>query len=379
MKKLLFVLLPLLLLQGCSSNPEAVEPVDLPKFKKTFDVDRLWHRGAGIGNRNGSLMLAPVVTEQHLYSADLRGRLYCFDRANGKKLWRRDVGLRVGGIGAGYGYLIVGTRDGDAVALDASSGEEKWRVRLSSEVLAAPAISADKVVFQTLDGRVVAMNPDTGDQLWSYEEVVPILTLRGTSSPLITNGRVYTGYASGKVVALDESTGVPVWERRVAEPTGRSELDRLIDVDANIIVEGGGVFAVTFQGKLAVLDDETGRPFWDKDMSSYQQISSSAGTLFISDDHARVWSVDQRTGSALWKSEALYGRILNGTAIQKGLVVTGDREGYLHWFDAIDGKIVARRFFDADGFAAPPVVYDDILYVLSGDGELAAYSIESLN
>ena len=286
--------------------------------------------------------------------------------------------MRVGGIGAGYGYLIVGTRDGDAVALDAVSGEEKWRVRLSSEVLAAPAISADKVVFQTLDGRVVALNPDTGDQLWSYEEVVPILTLRGTSSPLITNGRVYTGYASGKVVVLDEATGVPVWERRVAEPTGRSELDRLVDVDANIIVEGGGVFAVTFQGKLAVLDNETGRPFWDKDMSSYQQISSSAGTLFISDDHARVWSVDQRTGSALWKSEALYGRVLNGTAIQKGLVVTGDREGYLHWLDAIDGKIVARRFFDADGFAAPPVVYDDTLYVLSGDGELAAYSVESL-
>ena len=376
MKKRLAILLAAFALQACSSNPDAIEPVPLPKFEKRFDVDRLWHRDVGFGNRGGAQVLTPVATERWLITADLYGRLQSFERNKGKKHWRRDLEMNIGAVSAGYGYLMVGTRDGALLALDLETGEERWRARLSGEVLAPPAIDADMVVVQTLDGRVSALKLESGDQLWGYEEVVPVLTLHGTSSPLITNGRVYAAFASGKVVVLDQGTGVPIWERRVAEPTGRSEMDRLIDVDANLIVEAGGVFAVTYQGKVAVLDDESGRPFWDKEMSSYQQMSSSAGTLFIADDHARVWCIDQRTGAAQWKTESLYGRELNGTAIQRGLVVTGDAEGYLHWLDAIDGKLVARRFFDADGFAAPPLVYDDTLYVLSSDGELAAYSIE---
>jgi len=377
-KYLYAVLISALLLQGCNSNPNAIEPSPLPDYDKRFDVDRLWQRDVGVGNKRGTLMLTPVATERWLFTVDANGRLHSFDRNTGKKHWRKELGMRAGGLAAGYGYLIVGTRDGDALALDLETGEQRWKARLSSEVLASPAIDADMVVVQTLDGRVTALRLDTGEHLWSYEEVVPVLTLHGTSAPLIREARVYSAFASGKVVVLEKATGVPVWERRVAEPSGRSEMDRLIDVDANLIVEAGGVFAVTYQGKVAVLDDESGRPFWDKDLSSYQQISSSAGTLFISDDHARVWCIDQRSGSAQWKNEALYGRGLNGTAVQKGLVVSGDDDGYLHWFDSIDGKLVARRFFDADGFAAPPLVYDDILYALSGDGELAAYSIEAL-
>lgn len=380
MKKLLLTALPLVaLLQACSgAPPDAVEPTPLASFEKAFDVDRLWRRDAGFGNLRGSLMLPPVVTDRFVYTVDIRGRLQCIERKSGKKQWRRDLDLRVGGMNVGYGMIVLGTRDGDALALDADSGEEKWRARLSSEVLAAPALSADKVLVQTIDGRLHALELDTGASRWTYEETVPVLTLRGTSSPVPTGGRVYAAYASGKVVALDGDSGIPVWERRVAEPSGRSELDRLVDIDANLVVENGGVFAVTFQGKVAVLDEASGRPFWDKDMSSHLRISSSAGSLFVADELARVWSLDQRSGAALWKNEALYGRELNGTAIQRGLVVTGDSEGYLHWLDTIDGRIVARRFFDADGFAAPPVVYDDILYVLSGDGELAAYRVDPL-
>ena len=149
-----------------------------------------------------------------------------------------------------------------------------------------------------------------------------------------------------------------------------------MDVNANMLVENGGVFTATFQGQLSVLDWENGRPYWSKDISSHQTISSYLGTLFVADDEGLVRAAEQRSGSFLWQQDKLYGRRLTGTAVQDGLVVVGDFEGYLHWMDADTGELVARYRHDRDGFSSTPVVVDDVLYALSADGKLAAYRIE---
>src|SRR5690606_5978631 len=175
-KNLLLPVLPFIaLLQACSSaRPDAVEPTPLASFEKAFDVDRLWHRDAGFGNRRGSLMLPPVVTDRFVYTVDVRGRLQCFERETGKKRWRRDLGFRVGGMGVGDGMIELGTRDGDAVGLDGDGGAGKWRARLSSEVLAAPTLTGDKVLAQTIDGRLHALEAEGGAPRWVYEETVPV-------------------------------------------------------------------------------------------------------------------------------------------------------------------------------------------------------------
>jgi outer membrane protein assembly factor BamB len=142
-----------------------------------------------------------------------------------------------------------------------------------------------------------------------------------------------------------------------------------------LIVEGGGVFAVAFQGKVGVADQVNGRQYWAKEMSSAQVISASGGRLFVADDNGVVWSVDQRTGSIIWKQDKLYGRRLTGTAVQGELVAVGDFEGYLHWMNTDDGTLLARKRHDRDGFAGTPVSFDDTLYVLSYDGKLAAYGL----
>ena len=273
--------------------------------------------------------------------------------------------------------MLYGTREGDVVALDSDDGEQLWRTEVSSEVLAAPTSNGGLVVAQTIDGHVLGLDGSSGEQLWDYETTVPNLTLLGGAQPVIVNGRVYAGFASGKVAAIEADTGAPLWERRVAEPSGRSELDRLVDVNANMLVENGGVFTATFQGQLSVLDWENGRPYWSKDLSSHQTISSYLGTLFVADDEGLVRAAEQRSGSFLWQQDKLYGRRLTGTAVQDGLVVAGDFEGYLHWMDADTGELVARYRHDRDGFSSTPVVVDDVLYALSADGKLAAYRIEA--
>lgn len=372
---LLPVLLAGTMLAGCSSNPNAIEPNDLPDFKASYKVKRLWKEGVGDGIEDSQLTLRPAVTAQQVVAGDVFGRVYAISREKGKRQWKVKTGDRIaGGFYAGYGQVLYGTREGMAVALSAETGETLWRTPLSGEALAIPTSDGSVAIFQTQDGHVTALNADSGQQLWDYETPVPTLTLRGLAQPTIANGKVYAGFANAKLAALDLQTGAPVWEQRIAEPTGRSELDRLVDIDGNLIVEGGGVFAAAFQGKVAVADQENGRPYWAKDMSSAQVISVSGdGHLFVADDKGVVRAVDQRSGSVLWQQDKLYGRRLTGTAYQDGLVVIGDYEGYLHWLDGDDGSIVARKRHDRDGFAGTPVSYEDVLYVLSYDGKLAAY------
>ena len=371
-------LLGLVALAGCSSNPNAIEPNPLPEFEARYDVDRLWRSGAGDGVDETAMTLTPAVTNQQVFAADIHGRVYAFDRENGKRQWRSKTEDRIsGGLYAGYGQVLYGTREGEVVALNSDDGDTLWRSEVSSEVLAAPTSNGGLVVAQTIDGHVLGLDGATGEQIWDYETTVPNLTLLGGAPPVIVNGRVYAGFASGKVAAIEADTGAPLWERRVAEPSGRSELDRLVDVNANLLVENGGVFTATFQGQLSVLDWENGRPYWSKDISSHQVISSYLGTLFVADDEGLVRAAEQRSGSFLWQQDKLYGRRLTGTAVQDGLVVVGDFEGYLHWMDTDTGELVARYRHDRDGFSSTPVVVDDVLYALSADGKLAAYRIEA--
>lgn len=375
------LLLPLLLaglvLAGCSSNPNAIEPNDLPDFEASYKVKRLWSEGVGDGLQDSQLTLRPAVTSLQVVAGDVEGRVYAINRETGKRQWRVKTGDRIaGGFYTGYGMVLYGTREGMAVALDAETGDTLWKTQLTGEALAIPVSDGNLAIFQTQDGHIAALDAATGEQRWDFETPPPTLTLRGLAQPTIAGDKVYAGFANAKVVALDLSSGAPVWEKRIAEATGRSELDRLVDVDGNLIVEGGGVFAVSFQGKIGVLDADTGRLYWEKPISSAREISTSgAGSLFVADDVGVVRAVDQRGGTVLWKQDKLYGRRLTGTAYQGGLVAAGDFEGYIHWLNADDGSIVARKRHDGDGFAGTPVAYGDVLYVVGFDGKLSAYQL----
>ncbi|MCC1497298.1 outer membrane protein assembly factor BamB [Alcanivorax sp. 1008] len=372
------IVAPLVLLGACSSKPKEVEPTALTSFEREYRVDREWHRYSGLGSLRKPLRLEPALSEQYLYLGDMSGRVRALQRSSGRTVWLQNTELRIStGVRGGYGRLLLGTRDGEAVALSADDGSELWRTQLSGELLSRPATDGEVAIFQSQDGRVVALNAADGAVLWSFEVTVPVLTLRGLAEPLLVGNRVFAGTASGRVVALELVSGSPVWERRVAEPSGRSELDRLVDIDGNLVLENGGLFVSTFQGKLAVLDEDSGRVYWDFNISSANIMSSLGGVLFVADNQGVVRAIDQRTGNELWKQEGLIARKLTGTAIHNDLVVVGDRDGYLHWLDPQTGKFVARQRHDPDGFAATPMVYGDVLYAVSADGEVAAYRLKA--
>ena len=378
MRKLLLVivLIASYFLVACSTNPNAIEPNPLPDYDADYKVKKVWSRKAGKGIKKRFISLRPAVSEGGVYVADLNGKVTAYSADKGKRLWRHNTQDNVtGGLYAGYGVVIYGTREGEAVALSEEDGSELWRQQLSSEILAPPAANASMAVFQVQDDQVYALDIDSGEQLWQFEDQAPTLILRGSAIPVIAGDHVYAAFANGKVVALDGRTGSPLWERRVAEPQGRSELERLVDINNNLIVEGGGVFASSYQGSVSVLDEESGQTYWRKDMSTFDVMDSHLGVLYVADSKGNVWAIDQRSGDSLWRQDLLYGRNLTGVAIQDGQVVVGDKKGYLHWIDGDSGHITARRRHHRKGFASAPVSTGDMLYVYGRKGRLSAYRL----
>jgi outer membrane protein assembly factor BamB len=323
--------------------------------------------------------LVAEVRDGRVLVADREGLVEARDAATGKVLWKVETDLPLSaGPAAGEAILVVGTSDAELVGLDLSSGEEKWRQRASSEVLALPRVWGGTAVAHSIDGSLIALDADSGEQRWVYQLPVPTLTLRGSSAPVIGgSGLVISGFASGKLVALDMDTGRLVWETSVTAPSGRSELERMVDISADPVLYDGVLYVGTYQGDLAAVAEITGAVLWRRDLSCYAGLSVDWRRVYVTDSNDVVWAIDPRSGAALWKQDRMQRRRLSGPALVDDYVVVGDYEGYLHWLSKDDGEFVARTRVGSAPISTKPRVVDDIVYVYGDDGDLAALSIGS--
>ena len=362
---------------GCSSNStKELPPAELTKFSEEVRLDKQWSRSVGAGQGETWNQLELASEGDSLFAADIEGLVLAMNRETGKVLWKQELDLPVsGGVGAGYGLVLLGTLKGEVIALDSSSGEEKWRARVGGEVLSAPASNGNVVVVQTQDDRLIGLDAYDGRQLWRYDSTPAVLTLRGTGSPVVTNRLAVAGLSSGKVIAVDVERGIPVWEQRVAVPKGRTELERVVDIDGGLMLSGGTLYVVSYQGQLTALDLESGRPLWQREASSYVGVSSGFGNIYVSEATGTVEGIDERSTTALWSNDALARRQLTTPATLSSNVVVGDLEGYLHLLSQVDGRFVGRVRVDSDGLRARPLVVGDWLYAYGNSRKLVAYTL----
>lgn len=378
MRGLLIPLVVVALLAGCSSNKREniEEPAELAKLTPTINVDRVWERGIGKGEGRLGVRLTPALDTGRVYVADPKGNLSAFDAVSGSQAWRIDTGLRLsGGPGVGEDTLVVGTLDGEVIAFNPDSGTERWRSRVSSEVITAPVIGRGLVVVRSIDGRVFAFSIIDGERRWVHDRGIPALTLRGNSPPIFAEGLVLLGYDSGHIVALRGNDGTQLWEQTIALGEGRSELERMVDIDGAMAYEQGELYAAAFNAQVVGMSLEGGRPLWNREMSSYGGLVLDGERILLADRDSVIWALDRRTGAALWKQDMLTYRWLSGPVVHGGNVVFGDLEGYLHWFDLETGQPAARVRLDKDPIRGVPRVSAGMLYALSTGGKLGAYRI----
>src|SRR5450631_2745111 len=375
------VLLPLsfaalLLAAGCSKDKDVEPPATLVNFPNTLPVKKLWSEGVGGGKKQIKLRLGlgPAIDNGLVFAASHKGEIVAVALDTGRNVWVKKLKVPISaGPAAGSGIVVAGSSKGAVIALDGATGRQLWRSQINSELLSSPAISEKVVVIRSVDGRLHGIDTHTGKQLWSVEQQVPRLSLRGTAIPIVAKEVAISGFDNGKVMAVSLTTGDTVWDTALASPHGRTELDRLVDIDSAVRVVGDNVFAAGFQGRTAMMALDSGQIWWAHDMSSERGLSLDDDNLFVTQSDGIVVALRQRDGSEVWRNDKLMRRGLSAPAVTSTAVAVADYQGYLHWLDKKTGILVARQHVAKYRVSNPPVAVKDTVVVLTDSGSLATF------
>jgi outer membrane protein assembly factor BamB len=374
MMRVLAVAALAVLATACDKEKDVAPPAELVEFDPTVAVDRVWSTGTKGGDDVLRLGLRPAVAGDRAYVAGHGGDVRALELATGREVWRTSTDFELaGGPSTGEGIVVVGSLGGYLLALEADTGAKRWQVLTGGEVLAAPAIAGGLVVVRTVDGRLLALRAEDGVEAWNYEQPVPRLTLRGNGAPVIDGDMVFAGLDNGKVVALSLAAGELLWSTTVSPAQGRTEIERLVDIDSPVRVAGDDVFVVGYQGRVAMLARETGQLWWGRDLSSHRGLALDGDTLYVTTADSTVVALRRRDGTPVWSQDAMLRRSLTAPVLSEGALVVGDFEGYLHWLDAATGTLLARGKTGAGRMTNAPVAADGLLLLETDGGEVQAW------
>ena len=332
------------------SGPAKAKPAELVEFKPSASLAEAWKVETGDG---AGYLFSPQAEGDEVVAAG--GNVVVRIAApTGSLGWRTDTGLRLSaGAGAGRGLALAGGSEGELLALDLATGQPRWKAALSSEVTGQPVALADAVIARTVDGRVHGVALADGSRKWLYSRNLPSLSLRGSGGMAARDGVLYAGFPGGKLVALNPANGAQLWEATVALPRGATELERVADVMGDPVVDERQVCAVAYQGRLACFDRRNGSLLWSRDTSSNSGLAMDESNLYVTDDKDAVTAYDKKSGRGGWRQDKLSHRMVTAPLALGAWVVVADGEGYVHVLSADDGSFVARAKVDGSVRTAP--------------------------
>jgi outer membrane protein assembly factor BamB len=365
----------LCLLAACSKNKNPDQPAKLAPIKSTLRVERIWSDSvADRGAKRLRLGLGLALDGNRVFASGYRGEVAAFDLQTGHRLWRTNTKLPLGGGPAVRGNLVVvGATDGHVIALNAADGKPLWTVLINGSVIAPPAISDNVVAVRSIDGRLRALSPTDGHELWEAEQDVPSLSLRGTSTPLIVGDLIICGFDNGKILAVNAGDGSQVWLATVSQPHGRTEIERLADVDGPLKVADKDIYTVGYHGNVTMLALDSGQTWWSHKASSYRGLAVDKDAVYMSTADGQVVALNRSNGAVIWRQRALAYRGLTAVAVSDDAVITADFQGYIHFLDKRTGAFIARVRSGKLRISNPPIAAGDEVVVINDDGRINAY------
>jgi outer membrane protein assembly factor BamB len=375
---LIAIILPALLAACGGDKDNSDPPAELTAIQYDVPLQLNWAIETRAEKNRASYRLRPLLIGNSVYSIDTGGTIIGIDADKGRKLWKFDTDLApITGL-AGNGEILIATsQDGDIIAYRESDDKLEliWKTRVVSEIRATPVIDSDQVFVRSVDGQLRSLAIADGSEQWVVSRRVPALSLTGNSKPLVHGELVLAGFDDGKLIAYDRTTGKIRWESTISVPGGRTEIERLVDVDGNFVLRDGVIYVASFQGRLAAIQAVSGDLLWSREFSSYQPIAIDDDALYLSADNSHIWAIDRRTGTAFWKQDVLHARKITAPAIFGDNLVVADLDGYLHWFSKGEGTLLGRIRTSYTRNYVQPITWQNSVLTLDRQGLLASVSV----
>lgn len=381
-KTLLVGLVASVLLAGCSSEQDTIVMSPLPEVTNQFTPETVWDKSVGDGIGKYYSHLSPAWEGSSIYAADRNGLVKALDADSGVEIWSVNLAEKTGflsasipamlsgGLTVSGEHLYVGTERGMLIALNANDGEIAWTANAGGEVLSRPEVSEGLVLVHTGNGLLQAFDTATGEQRWSLNLDTPSLSVRGESAPAVAMGAAFVGGDNGRVSAVMLGQGQLIWQQRISQATGTTEISRLNDVDMTPVVADGRVYAIAYNGNLVAMDMRSGQILWKRDFGSVNELVLDGESLYVVDQNDNVYGLRAADGVTMWSQDKLLHRNLSAPELFNGYLVVGDGEGYLHWLDTSNGQFVAQNKLSSSGILSRPSVAGDKLMVQARDGRL---------
>ena len=386
LSKSLFISVFMFSLVGCSlfgKEEEIVQVSPSPTVNNQFSIQQVW-RNSTAGNTHIYSLLGPINYDNAVYVASRSGQVKAVDLSNGHTIWDKNLSqstlfssktaLFSGGVSADDKYVYIGSERAVVYALDRNDGNVIWEKPVRGEVLARPVSSADKLIIHTANGNLQALNRNTGADEWDVMLEVPPLSVRGNSTPIIAHGAAIFGDDTGHVNAYYINNGQLIWQQRISQPSGSTEIAKLNDVDSTPVIEGNLAYAIGYNGNVVALDLSNGQIVWRKEMGSTHSFVVDSQQLFVVDQNDNVRAVSKNGGAILWTQAGLLHRQLTDPVIYENYIVVGDFEGYLYWLDKDNGEIVAKTQVSSSGLISKPLVVDNKIVVQAKNGDIYAFT-----
>lgn len=349
-----------------------------------------WRRNIGVGNQKYERMVAgPVSGGGRVFAVDTKGTVTAVALNSGNQLWSRDLRdenehskVGFGGGAALYGNtLYVTSGYGFVVALDAETGREIWRYSGAVPFRGAPTATADRIFAVTHDNQMLALDPDNGSITWDQVGIAENAGMLGAASPAYDGTTLVTALSSGELIAMRGINGRILWQDALTSSRRLTPLATLTDIDGNPVIDGGKVYAVSHAGRMVAVDMRSGERSWEADVAGVSTPWVAGNFAFVTTVDSQIACITLGDGRIRWvtqlqrfqdqeKRRGLIG--WNGPVLAGDRLLVTSSHGYAMSISPYTGEVLSGIELPT-GSSTEPIVVDDTFIVLTDAGELVAY------